>query len=258
MNAEDNSHLWRTPLLEANGGVYMRCEDNESPNREPMFPRGRETSFGSFLCSHRRFPPRTRADLLEEAVRIGPVGIINRAFPALFSRTSGVRGVSFSNVLVLRSPTFLTRRLFRTFQRSTLKRREPPLRLGRPWEGGVRESPQNPSRSLTLLAPLRTGNSRRARRWPSWTQCCPLRQNGVLKSEEKHSWTTFSHANWQVKTRGSPFSLRDLADQLKKEEKKTRLYNQLLLHGLCGIMLGLAIVSAQDNVFISWCISCSR
>lgn len=63
-NAEDNSHHWRTLLLETNGGVYMRCEDNESPNREPMFPRGRETSFGSFLCSHRRFPPRTRADLL--------------------------------------------------------------------------------------------------------------------------------------------------------------------------------------------------
>ena len=31
-----------------------------------------------------------------------------------------------------------------------------------------------------------------------------------------------------------------------------RLYNQLLLHGLCSIMLGLAIVSAQDNVFILW------
>lgn len=73
-------------------------------------------------------------------MRIGPVGIINRAFPALFSRTSGVPGVSLSNVLVLRSPTFLTRRLFRTFQRSTLKRREQPLRLGRPWEGrGCRE-----------------------------------------------------------------------------------------------------------------------
>ena len=57
---EDNSRLWRIPLPETNGSVYMRCEDNESPNREPMFPRrlrGCETSFGSFLCLHRRFPP---------------------------------------------------------------------------------------------------------------------------------------------------------------------------------------------------------
>lgn len=31
-----------------------------------------------------------------------------------------------------------------------------------------------------------------------------------------------------------------------------KLYNQLLLPGLVGIILGLAIVSAQDNIFISW------
>ena len=30
------------------------------------------------------------------------------------------------------------------------------------------------------------------------------------------------------------------------------LYNQLLLQGLNGILLRLAIVSAQDNIFISW------
>ena len=31
-----------------------------------------------------------------------------------------------------------------------------------------------------------------------------------------------------------------------------KLYNELLLPGLSGIILRLAIVSAQDNVFISW------
>ena len=36
-----------------------------------------------------------------------------------------------------------------------------------------------------------------------------------------------------------------------------KLYNQLLLQGLAGILLRLAIVSAQDNVFISWAHSCT-
>ena len=31
-----------------------------------------------------------------------------------------------------------------------------------------------------------------------------------------------------------------------------KLYNQLLLPRLVSIILGLAIVSAQDNIFISW------
>ena len=100
-------------------------------------------------------------------MRIGPIGIINRAFPSMFSRTSGVPGKRGCLVL----PDFPDQVTFQNFPEKHL---EETGATSAPWETfggrGLRE-PTEPVSVADFLGPAPHGNSRRARRWPSWIQC---------------------------------------------------------------------------------------